>query len=82
MVPLLGKVFHAIFRSDLSSSLVNSRKPAPRRGRQPRTKRPIKTAEDLDQEMVVRNSDSESDPSLNAPQDYSKGSNTAATASA
>ena len=58
LVLLLGKVFHTTFHTDLSSLLVNSKKPAPRRGRQPRTKRPAKTAEDLDQEMAVRNKDS------------------------
>ena len=57
LVPLLGKAFHTVLLSDLSSPLVNSKKPAPRRGRQPRAKRPAKSAEDLDQEMAVRNPD-------------------------
>lgn len=54
LVPLPGKIFHPFYRSDISFSLFNSKKPAPRRGRQPRAKRPAKTAEDLDQEMAVR----------------------------
>lgn len=81
-------MFHPLPRSGLSFSLVNSKKPAPRqpaprRGRQPRAKRPAKTAEDLDQEMAVcilqtRNAS----PVLTPRQDYSKESTATAAAAA